>query len=62
MHAVIEWRREGLSACTTIDAGPNVHVLCLSHDATEVQQRLQKISGVKEILSAKPGGAAKLVR
>jgi diphosphomevalonate decarboxylase len=61
MQAVIEWRRAGLSACATIDAGPNVHVLCLSHDADEVNSRLQKISGVKEILSARPGGPAKLI-
>jgi diphosphomevalonate decarboxylase len=61
LHAVIDWRREGLSACATIDAGPNVHVLCLSRDAEEVKQRLLKISGVKEILSARPGGSAKLI-
>ena len=61
LHAVIDWRRNGLSACATIDAGPNVHVLCLSRSANEVQQQLQKISGVKEVRSAGPGGAAKLV-
>jgi diphosphomevalonate decarboxylase len=61
MQAVIDWRHAGLSACATIDAGPNVHVLCLTQDAEEIKQRLQKNSGVKEILSAKVGGPAKLV-
>jgi diphosphomevalonate decarboxylase len=61
MQAVIDWRRAGLSGCTTIDAGPNVHVLCLAQDAAEVKQRLQNVSGVREILSARPGGPAKLV-
>ena len=28
MHAVQEWRGQGLAACYTIDAGPNVHVIC----------------------------------
>ena len=29
MHAVSTWRQQGLPACYTNDAGPNVHVLCL---------------------------------
>ncbi len=61
MHAVIGWRREGLSACATIDAGPNVHVLCLVQDTEEVKQRLHKIPGVRETLSARPGGPAELI-
>ncbi|HZY44027.1 MAG TPA: diphosphomevalonate decarboxylase [Anaerolineae bacterium] len=61
MQAVIDWRRAGLSACATIDAGPNVHVLCLAQDTEQVTQRLQKISGVRKILSAKAGGPARLI-
>src|SRR3989304_10408185 len=29
MRAVPEWRAGGIAACYTLDAGPNVHVLCL---------------------------------
>ena len=61
MQAVQEWRSEGLSACYTIDAGPNVHVICTAEDSQPVQERLSKISGVKDVLAASPGGPAHLV-
>jgi len=55
---VRQWRREGLAVCTTIDAGPNVHVISLQEDSDEVSARLQEISGVVKVLTAKPGGPA----
>ncbi len=61
MHAVINWRQAGLPACSTIDAGPNVHVLCLGEAAPEVERRLRAIPGVRDVLIAGPGGPAKLV-
>lgn len=61
IHQVRRWRREGLAACYTIDAGPNVHVLCPQETAAEVQLRLQQIPGVRQVLSARPGGAARLL-
>lgn len=60
MRAVTEWRRGGLPACFTLDAGPNVHVLCPSEANAEVGQRLQRIAGVKRVLSAGPGGPTRL--
>ncbi len=62
MKAVQNWRQEGLSACYTVDAGPNVHVLCAEHDAAEVERRLQAFAGVKKVLTARPGGPARLVQ
>ncbi|MBI5564986.1 MAG: diphosphomevalonate decarboxylase [Chloroflexi bacterium] len=61
MQAVIEWRREGLPACTTIDAGPNVHVLCPASASAEVARRLSRIAGVKRIVTAHAGGPARLL-
>jgi diphosphomevalonate decarboxylase len=58
MQAVRDWRIDGMRACYTIDAGPNVHVLCPSEDAAEVATRLKDITGVQRILTARPGGAA----
>lgn len=58
MEQVRQWRAEGLRVCYTLDAGPNVHCLCLKEDEAEVLERLQKISGVTRILQAKPGEAA----
>jgi len=40
---LISWREEeDLHAYFTIDAGPNVHVICEKKDAEEVQRRLEK--------------------
>jgi len=58
MDAVRQWRAEGLNVCYTLDAGPNVHCLCLASDAPVVQERLSQIQGVRQVLSARPGGAA----
>jgi diphosphomevalonate decarboxylase len=61
MQAVINWRRTGLPACTTIDAGPNVHVLCLAEAAAEVARRLSRIAGVREVIVTHAGGPVKLL-
>ncbi|CAG0929447.1 partial diphosphomevalonate decarboxylase, partial [Planctomycetaceae bacterium] len=61
MQAVSEWRRDGLPACTTIDAGPNVHVLCPASASPEVARRLSRIAGVKRIVTAHAGGPARLL-
>ncbi|MEW6178376.1 MAG: diphosphomevalonate decarboxylase [Chloroflexota bacterium] len=61
MKKVREWRQEGIPVCYTLDAGPNVHILCLSEALSEVKFRLQEIAGIKQILIAHPGGAAVLL-
>jgi diphosphomevalonate decarboxylase len=61
MNAVESWRKEGISACYTIDAGPNVHVITLEAHAAEVTRRLKQIPGVLDVLQASPGGPARLV-
>lgn len=61
MQAVRQWRSEGLPLCYTVDAGPNVHVLCPEDEAQIVDRRLREIPGVSDVLVARAGGAAKLV-
>jgi diphosphomevalonate decarboxylase len=61
MQAVQDWRREGLAVCYTIDAGPNVHVICDRKSQEQVETRLHQISGIQEVLIAHPGGPTKLV-
>ncbi len=61
MRAVIRWRAGGLPVAYTIDAGPNVHVITPAERAEEVKGRLLEIPGVKQVLVATPGGAARLV-
>jgi diphosphomevalonate decarboxylase len=61
MQAVVQWRANGLAACTTIDAGPNVHVICTAEAAEEVALRLRVIPGVRQVITACAGGPAHLL-
>jgi len=60
-HQVREWRASGLPVGYTVDAGANVHVLCLGEYAKEVEKRLREIPGVSDVLVAGVGGAAKVI-
>lgn len=60
-HQVREWRASGLPVGYTVDAGANVHVLCLGEYAKDVEKRLREIPGVRDVLAAGVGGAAKVV-
>jgi diphosphomevalonate decarboxylase len=61
MQAVTAWRRDGLPACYTIDAGPNVHVLCPAAAAEQIAARLRQLPGILQVLQARPGGAARFI-
>lgn len=58
MREVPQWRNEGLHVCYTLDAGPNVHCICLRNDAETVSQRLKALSGVVDVMAASAGGGA----
>jgi diphosphomevalonate decarboxylase len=60
-HAVREWRANGLPAAYTVDAGPNVHVICPSQQAGVVEKRLKELPGVNDVLVAGVGGPARIV-
>jgi len=61
MQAVQTWRKGGTPVFYTIDAGPNVHVLCPSSSVTKVSQRLSQIHNVKKVLISPPGGSVKVL-
>jgi diphosphomevalonate decarboxylase len=61
IRSVQEWRDGGLPACYTIDAGPNVHVLCPYNVAAQVVESLADIPGVESVLASRPGGPARLL-
>jgi diphosphomevalonate decarboxylase len=61
MQCVRQWRRDGIPVCYTVDAGPNIHVLCPETEAHLADQRLREIKGVQEVLVARPGGPAKIL-
>ncbi len=61
LHAVAEWRRQGIEVCATIDAGPNVHCLCAPGQASVVKAKLQDLPGVDLVFECPPGEAARLL-
>jgi diphosphomevalonate decarboxylase len=61
IQAVQAWRADGLAVYFTIDAGPNVHLICQAHDAVQVERRVRALPGVLDVLVSGPGGAARLV-
>jgi diphosphomevalonate decarboxylase len=61
MNQVRIWRGDGIPACYTVDAGPNVHVICPETEAHIIEKRLREIPGVENVLVARAGGPAKII-
>lgn len=61
IQEVFSWRKEGLECYFTIDAGPNVKILCLEKDEKKIVKRLSKIKGVLKAIVAKPGEGVKII-
>ena len=61
MHAVRQWREDGMQVCYTVDAGANVHVICPENDAPALDKLLRELNGVENVLTARAGAAAKII-
>jgi diphosphomevalonate decarboxylase len=61
MQAVRAWRKQGLPAAYTVDAGPNIHVICPASHSREIATRLRDLLGVENVLDARVGGPARLL-
>jgi diphosphomevalonate decarboxylase len=61
MASVQAWRKTGLPAAYTMDAGANVHVICEADKAGVIQRRLSSLPGVKQVIVSVVGGAAHLL-
>jgi diphosphomevalonate decarboxylase len=59
--AVIDWRKEGLSVYFTIDAGPNVHLICEASEELKVIEKLKNFPGVLQVIINKPAPGAHIV-
>lgn len=60
IHAVQEWRRQGLEVYFTIDAGHNVHLLCQNQHQAGLERVLDRVLpelGGRYLVSAPGGGA-----
>ncbi len=62
IHALHRWRNEGLFGYFTIDAGPNVHVICNQADVAEVERRLQALPEVQWTIANGPGVGVRVER
>jgi diphosphomevalonate decarboxylase len=61
VHRVWELRADGTLAFITIDAGPQVKVLCGPADASRVADVLAAVPGVERVLTCLPGSGAQVV-
>ena len=61
MESIREWRENGLRVCYTLDAGPNVHCICIGEDADQVRSLLMTLSNTIEIRQSGPGGPAMVI-
>jgi diphosphomevalonate decarboxylase len=60
MDAVRTMRNEGVLCGFTLDAGPNVKVLCAAGNASEIARRLTNVAGVEHTIVARPGPALRI--
>jgi diphosphomevalonate decarboxylase len=56
MEQVRQWRAAGIQVCYTLDAGPNIHCICVRNDAERVSEGLKTLSGVMDVRVAGAGG------
>ena len=61
MKAVKEWQKQGIPVTYTLDAGPNVHVICPQETMREILARLRQFPMVIDILKGMPAGPARLL-
>src|SRR5262249_60270249 len=61
IHRVWALRQEGVAAFFTIDAGPQVKVLCAPADEDRVVAALRAVPGVERVLACGPGAGVEVV-
>lgn len=62
LHAARAWREaEGVPVYFTIDAGPNVHLICEADAAAEVERRVSALPAVQRVLTSGPGTGPELL-
>lgn len=58
---VLNWRSGGIEAYFTIDAGPNVHIICEGKNLEKVKAKVNLIEGVKKVSVNGPAVGTRLV-
>ena len=60
LECVRNLRADGISAWATMDAGPNVHVICRPENASTVAEALRALKLVDRVIEDKTGGAPRV--
>jgi len=55
------WRRDGLISYFTIDAGPNIHLICEQKEEKILNQKLLNFPGVRQTIINHPGKGVKII-
>lgn len=61
IHFLFQIRKNNLFGFFTIDAGPNVHVICLQKDIDKIDNEVKKLKNVIFTIKNKPGIGARLI-
>lgn len=61
MEAVRVWRSTGIPVYFTIDAGPNVHLLCEGNNEGRVREALSTMVGIADVIVNAPAEGAHIV-
>ncbi|MDE3091660.1 MAG: diphosphomevalonate decarboxylase [Chloroflexota bacterium] len=61
IQSMQRWRADGLAVYFTLDAGPNVHLICESKDAEQVAALARAVPDVQQVIVNSPGGAATII-
>ena len=61
IRSVCDWRMQGIPVYFTIDAGPNVHLICEAKDEKIVSKKASEIIGVQQIIVNKPARGTQIV-
>lgn len=55
------WREEGHAVCSTVDAGPNVHLICLANEVDWLLAQLEHMPFIQKVYTSQPGPGAQLL-
>ena len=61
IHAVMDWRDEGLECYFTIDGGPQVKILCQEKDVEAIQAKLKDFDNIEDVMVTQAGNPVKVV-
>lgn len=61
MRLVAGLREEGIEAYFTIDAGPNVHIICEGKNVIGIKRRLKEIKGLKSVIVNKVAVGTRII-